>query len=118
MLAVLAGCAAPQPASTPQPALELAGRAAGTAQRCVDIRQSEAMRVSQNNRHTILYGSGDTIYANHLGAGCGFGVNDILVTEPLGSSYCRGDIVRSVDQMSRIPGPACVLGDFVPYTRD
>jgi len=39
------------------------------------------------------------------------------VTEPIGSQYCRGDIVRSFDRQSRIPGPACILGDFVPYTR-
>jgi hypothetical protein len=27
------------------------------------------------------------------------------------------DLVRSFDRLSRIPGSACVLGDFVPYTR-
>ena len=53
----------------------------------------------------------------HLGPGCSFGINDILVFEPTGGSYCRGDIVRSVDRDSHIPGPSCVLGDFVPFTR-
>jgi hypothetical protein len=28
-----------------------------------------------------------------------------------------GDLVRSFDRLIRIQGFACVLGDFVPYTR-
>jgi hypothetical protein len=41
----------------------------------------------------------------------------VLVTEPVGSYHCRGDIVRSIDRYSRIPGPSCILGDWVPYRR-
>jgi hypothetical protein len=44
-------------------------------------------------------------------------MNDILVTYPIGSQYCRGDITRTIDRISRMPGPGCVLGDFVPYRR-
>jgi hypothetical protein len=76
------------------------------------------MRISADDRHMIVYGSGRTIWVNRLAPGCGFGPNDVLVTEPTGSSYCRGEIVRSVDQVSGIRGPACPLGDFVPYTRN
>jgi hypothetical protein len=47
----------------------------------------------------------------------GFSQWDVLVMEPIGSQYCRGDLVRSVDPVSRIPGAACQLGDFVPYTK-
>ena len=57
------------------------------------------------------------IWANPLGPHCSFRSDDVLVTEPIGSSYCRGDLVRSFDSQSRIPGPACVLGDFIPYRR-
>lgn len=64
----------------------------------------------------MLYGSGRTIWANNLGS-CRFGYDDILVMQLYGSQLCRGDIVRSLDRLSRIPGPACVLGDFVPYRR-
>jgi len=39
------------------------------------------------------------------------------VLDQTGSSLCRGDIVRSFDRLSKIPGPSCVLNDFVPYTR-
>jgi hypothetical protein len=65
----------------------------------------------------LLTGSGKVIYSNSLGPSCGIGSNDIPVFEPLGNQYCRGDIVRSVDRTSGIPGPSCVLGDFVPHTR-
>ncbi|MEA3067018.1 MAG: hypothetical protein QOK41_425 [Sphingomonadales bacterium] len=115
--AILAGCAAAPPATEQQgPPRELAGRSVGAPQRCVLINQSEALQIVDNDHHTLRYGSGKTIWANHLGA-CGFGLDDVLVTEPIGAYYCRGDLVRSFDRFSRIPGPACVLGDFVPYTR-
>jgi hypothetical protein len=115
--AVLAGCAAVPPAAEQSgPPRELAGRSVGAPQRCVLINQSEALRIADNDHHTLLYGSGKTIWANHLGA-CGFALDDVLVTEPIGAYYCRGDLVRSFDRFSRIPGPACVLGDFDPYTR-
>jgi hypothetical protein len=117
-IAVLAGsCAAPPPtAHLEGPPAELAGRSAGPPQRCVMTDQTSSLRISDNDRHTLLYGAGKTIWANHLGQ-CGFGDNDLLVTEPLGSYNCRGDLVRSFDRSSHIPGPACVLGDFVPYSR-
>lgn len=115
---LLAGCSAPPPGAGRQgPPLELAGRIAGTPQRCITLNAQEGLRISENDRHTLLYGSGRTVWANHLGPECAFGSNDVLVTQPFGSSLCRGDIVRSFDRMSRIPGPGCVLRDFVPYTR-
>jgi hypothetical protein len=116
---ILAACAAPPPgAEQPQqPPRELAGRVAGAPEHCVLIRQAEALRVSDTNSHILLYGSGRTIWSNNLGPGCGFRFNDILITEPIGSNFCRGDLIRSVDRLSHIPGPACVLNDFIPHTR-
>jgi hypothetical protein len=117
-LALLVSCAAPPPDSAPRKlAVELAGRTAGAPQRCVLIQQNEALRISTTDRHMLLYGSGRTVFANALSPGCGFGAEDIPISEPLGSYHCRGDIVRSVDRFSGIPGPACVLGDFVPFSR-
>ncbi|HEX8840210.1 MAG TPA: hypothetical protein VF750_07050 [Sphingomicrobium sp.] len=114
----LGACAAPPPYADRQaPPVELAGRSAGPPKRCISLMQLEALRVSETDRHTLVYGNGKTIWANHLGPSCGFGWNDILVTEPTGSQLCGGDIVRSIDRNSHIPGPSCVLGDFVPYTR-
>lgn len=112
----VAACAAPQPEPSRE-AVELAGRTAAPAENCVIIREGEALRVSDTDRHTLLYGNGKTIWANRLGPACSFRLDDVLVTEPFGSHFCRGDIIRSFDRFSRIPGPACVLGDFVPYRR-
>ena len=114
---VLGSCAAPQPqAERHGPPLELAGRTAGPPQQCVMIDQLSAFRPSDNDPHTLIYGSGRTIWANSLGS-CRFGSDDVLVTEPIGSNHCRGDIVRSFDRVTRMPGPACILGKFVPYRR-
>jgi hypothetical protein len=115
--ALVGSCAAPPPDTTPRrPAVELAGRAAGPPQRCVLIQRNDALRTSTSDPGMILYGNGRTVFANDL-RGCGFGANDILISEPRSSYYCRGDIIKSVDRYSRIPGPTCVLGDFVPYNR-
>jgi hypothetical protein len=114
---MLVSCAAPPPGVQQQGSpMEIAGLSAGPPERCVQINSQQSLRLSDNNRHVLLYGFGRTIIANNLGQ-CSLSRDDVLVTEPVGSQYCRGDIVRSFDRQSRIPGPGCVLGDFVPYTR-
>lgn len=114
--ALLAGsCAVPQPEQQGPP-VELAGRVAGPPQRCVTIDQMSSLRISENDPHTILYGNGRIIWASHLGQ-CRFRHDDVLVTEPFGGNHCRGDIVKSIDRVSHIPGPTCILGDFVPFRR-
>ena len=113
----LASCTPYPPAGAQQgPVEELAGRAAGPPQRCVSIVSQQSLHPADRDHHILLYGYGRTIYANQLGPQCTFRSDDVLVMEPAGSFYCRGDIVRTFDRLSRIPGPACVLGDFVPYT--
>ena len=112
----LFACAAPPPESAPGQATELTGRVAGAPQRCVPIERDISLRVADGDRNSLLYGSGRKIWANHLPAGCGFNPRDILVIQPIGSDYCQGDLVHSVDPVSRFPGPSCYLGDFVPYT--
>jgi hypothetical protein len=110
---LLASSAAPER----RPAQELAGRTAAAPEHCVPMREASALRVSDSDPHMLLYGSGKTIWANDLGH-CSLRRGDVLISEPLGSHYCRGDVIRSVDSVTRtIPGPVCVLGDFVPYTR-
>jgi hypothetical protein len=117
-LSLLVASAAPSTAAEQRhPAKELAGRTAGAPERCVQFRPGAQFRISDSDRHMLLYGSGKTIWANDLGNQCGFRWNDVLVTRSDGSFYCRGEIVRSVDNLSRIPGPACILNDFVPYKR-
>jgi hypothetical protein len=112
----LASCVA-QPAGAPQhQPLGLAGRTAGAPQRCILVQPTEAFRPSRSDPHALLYGRGRTIWVNYLGPNCGFPANATLVTEPIGSSHCRGDFVRSFDSFTHNPGTACRLGDFIPYT--
>ncbi|MDP9421327.1 MAG: hypothetical protein M3Q19_00570 [Pseudomonadota bacterium] len=117
ILAVIAGgCAPSKPAGAPAPLAELAGRTAGAPQRCVPIGLTGSMRIAAPQ--TILYGSGRTIWVNRLPSPCArMALMDVVIVEPLGTQYCRGDLVRTVNAVSKIPGPACPLGDFVPYTR-
>ena len=63
--------------------------------------------------------SGRLVYQNRLKSSCpGLASdNDIIVTEQFGSQQCRGDIIKLVDRLGGIPGPFCVLGDFVPYRK-
>jgi hypothetical protein len=65
----------------------------------------------------LLYGRGTTIWASRLEPGCGFSHNDTLITESHDGRYCKGDLVRSNNGISNIPGPTCVFGEFVPYKR-
>lgn len=114
-LTVLAGSCGPAPLSAPTIVPELAGRTAGPAQACVSIVSTSGLRIAGPS--TILYGSGSTIWANHLPSQCLGNSMDVLVTHPTGSQYCRGDIVLTMQPYGGIPGPSCVLGDFVPYRR-
>lgn len=114
----LAGCAAPPPPSVPTnaPMSEIAGRTAGQARRCVQLVPNESLRIVSPN--ALLYGAGRTVWLNRPPGDCrGLRESDVLVTEPINGQHCSGDLVRSFDRYSRIPGPSCRLGEFVPYTR-
>lgn len=112
----LAGCAALGQGEDDgaELARQLAGGSAGEAQRCVSSSQSTPLEVI--DRQTIAYRTGSTIYVNRLRADCpGLRPFSTLIIETQGSQYCRGDRVRALDPGSSIPGPLCLLGDFVPY---
>jgi hypothetical protein len=117
LAALFAACAAAQPVAAP--IAELKGRVAGTPVHCVRVNSSStSLRPTRDDGHILLWDSGKTIWVNHLDSSCGYHRdNDVLVLDQTGSSLCRGDIVRSFDRLSKIPGPSCVLNDFVPYTR-
>jgi hypothetical protein len=112
---MLAGCAASPRAMSPNGQDELAHRTAGETRRCVPIQPAEPLRISQSDPHILLYGTGKTVWVNHLPKDCGFRYGDVIVSQPIGSSHCRGDLVRSFDNFTHIPGNACVLGDFMAY---
>lgn len=113
---LLMSCSQAEPRTSTAAIPDLAGRTAGAPRRCVPAQQTSALHVLDS--HTLLYGGGRTIWLNRLASDCpGITRMDVLIVEPTGSQYCRGDRVRSVDPVSKTPGPACVLGDFVPYSR-
>ncbi len=116
LLALILGSCAPAPPAIQHPLTELVGRTAGAPRDCVPIRPTANFRIA-DDRSTLIYGSGQTVWVNALGPACSFGFNDIPIFEPSVSSYCRGDIVRTIDRDSHIPGPSCILGPFVPFTR-
>jgi hypothetical protein len=116
LAALISGCAPASPTGEGALASELAGRAAGSPQRCVPNDRLQSLRVVDSR--TVLYGSGSTLWVNHLLTECpGADRFDILVVEASGSQFCRGDPIRLTDPITKRRGPVCGLGDFVPYRR-
>jgi hypothetical protein len=120
LLTALAGCAPtgmePHSARADELAVLLAGRAPGPAQSCVSETGTTALRVIDSR--TIVYERGRTVWVNRLRADCpGLRADDPLIIKSTGSGYCRGDQIRSFEPYRSVPGPLCVLGDFVPHRR-
>jgi hypothetical protein len=69
------------------------------------------------NSATFAYGHGRTIYINNIGGACpGIEPLSTLIVEPgIAGEFCRGDHVRGREIGASIPGPTCILGDWVPY---
>ena len=116
----LSGCAAvgqgPEAREQAAFARELEGRVAGPAETCVSTMQNQPLRIV--DRRTLAYDRGGTIWVNRLGSECpGMRPFNTLIVEVHGSQYCRGDRVRALEPGTSIPGPICILGDFVPYRR-
>lgn len=120
ILLALAGCAGTgaSPTAGEGDALsrELAGRVAGEAESCVTAGQSSSLRAV--DRQTLVYREGRTLWVNRLRSACpGIAPMNTLIVEVKIGRYCRGDFVRGLEPGANIPGPTCVLGDFVPYRR-
>lgn len=94
----------------------LAGLVPGKPVSCIDPRRyPNTTRIGDK----ILYGeTGRNVFVTDTGGGC-FGLRrgDAIVTKSTIGQLCRGDIVQTVDLLSRTPSGSCVFGDFVPYTR-
>ena len=117
---LIAGCAATTADTETREqrahAEELAGRTAGAPETCISARQGESLQIV--DRRTLTYGHGRTIWVNRLDGGCpGLRPTNTLIVEANGSQYCRGDRIRALEPGTTIPGPYCILRDFVPYTR-
>jgi hypothetical protein len=120
LLLALAGCAGAGPWPSAPRGDELAplvaGRAAGPAESCVASVQNTSLRVIDSR--TLVYDRGRTVWVNRLRDACpGLRRDDALIVETHGSRYCRNDRIRAFEPYRSIPGPVCLLGDFVPYRR-
>ena len=111
---VLTSCARTVPPDSAGLPGELAGYAAGAPQSCVPTSTSQSLRVIDSS--TLAYGSGKTIYVNHLGGACpALSPLNTLIVDAQSGQYCRGDRVRGLEREGLIPGPVCILGTWVPY---
>lgn len=110
-LAGLAGAAAPAAPREPP----LAGRIAGPAVDCVDQSRVNGPEIVDDR--TILYRQSlKRVWRNDLTAACGgLRPSATLIVEIYGNQLCRGDLLRTREPGSILPGPICRLGKFTPY---
>jgi hypothetical protein len=111
----LASCTRP---AVPPDALAstIAGRTAEPPQSCVLTEPHGNIRAIDSG--TVAYGSLSTIYVNRLGGPCpGLDKSSTIIVHADGGHYCRGDWIRALEPNSTIPGPPCILGNWVPYRR-
>jgi hypothetical protein len=113
----LASCSAGEvrgPTYNPGFARELAGRVAGPPQTCISTFGDQNVRPIDSR--TIAYGSGRTIYVSQLRSDCpSLSPHNSLIIERTGSQLCRGDRIRAFEPGAIIPGPICIVQDWVPH---
>lgn len=116
LLVVTAACA---PVAAPDRtddglARALAGRMPGAPERCVSRTAQSSLQIL--DRRTLGYRRGDVVWINRQERDC-FRPFSTLIVDVHAGGYCAGDRVRPLEQGSSIPGPACILGDWLPYRR-
>ena len=115
-LLVLASCSsvAPVPAGGDPFARQLAGRIAGPAQTCVSTIESQGLRAVDSQ--TVVYELGRTLWVNRLDQACpAISPHNAIIAESHGAQYCRGDRIRGQELGAIVPGPTCILREWVPY---
>ena len=116
LLLLLGACTATVDSASERLERELAGRSAGPAEACIPRTETRSLEVVDES--TLVYRSGDRIWVNRLESNCpGLGPLSTLIIEPSGPRYCRGDRFSGLEPGTAFPGPACLLGEFVPYRR-
>lgn len=94
----------------------LAGRTAGTPQRCLDLQRIQGSEIYEGT--AIVYRtSRDTIWVNRTTGAQMLHDDDIPVTRVFGSQICRLDQLRLLDRLTRMQSGFAVLDNFVPYTK-
>ena len=95
----------------------IAGKVAGKPVSCISLRDIDR---SQNiGENAIIYRiSTNRFYVNKPRGGCS-GLRDgrALITRSPTDRLCSGDVARVVDLTLGFEGPACILGEFIPYTK-
>ncbi|HEX7857391.1 MAG TPA: hypothetical protein VF503_27235 [Sphingobium sp.] len=112
------GAAQAAPGKTPQErmAKALEGRTPGTPVDCIYQNQIQSSQII--DKTAIIYQVGRTLYVNTPRSGAEFlDSSDILVTDTHSPQLCSIDMVRLIDQGSRMPSGSLGLGKFVPYTK-
>lgn len=114
-MAAVAGCSRPVSPDVGF-AQETAGRIAGPSHNCISSDAGQGLRVVDSQ--TLAYGWGQTIYINRLDPSCqGISSTSTLLVDRSGPQYCRGDRVQGLQAGASIPGPLCVLKEWVPYRK-
>ena len=118
LLLALAGCAATGSSLAQRDrdvlARDLAQRQAGEPRSCVPQVQGQSLNVVDGS--TLTYDRGGTIWVNTLRSHCpGLRPTSTIIVEAQPGQYCNGDRIRSIEPGTTIPGPICLLGDWIPY---
>ncbi|MDO7842835.1 hypothetical protein [Sphingomonas immobilis] len=99
-----------------QIAKAIAGRVEGKPVNCLQTTQIRSSQII--DRTAILYTTNDgTIYVQRPSGKEFLDSNDILVSEPRNGQTCSIDIVRLIDQGSRMQSGSIGLNEFVPYKK-
>ena len=95
---------------------QLAGLVPGRPEQCMQQRQyTDSTRVGD----TILYKfNRSDVYRTDTSGGC-FGLRrgDAIVTRSYTGQLCRGEIIQTVDLVSRMPSGSCTFGAFTRYRK-
>lgn len=103
---------------TPQERMDkaLEGRTPGKPVDCIYLNEIQSSQII--DKTAIIYQVGRTLYVNTPRSGKEFlDSSDILVTDTHSPQLCSIDMVRLVDQTSRMPSGSVGLDKFVPYTK-
>lgn len=97
-------------------AKQLSGLTPGKPQQCMLQRgNSETVRIGD----TILYKfNRKDVYRTDTNGGCfGLARGDAIITRSYTGQLCSGDIIQTVDLVSRVPSGSCAFGPFVRYQK-
>jgi hypothetical protein len=120
LLPLLAGCSS-LPIDTTRAdralAQAVAGRTAGTPQRCVDRTNVGGPQIVDD--HTLIYNqSGRRLWINTLPAACpSLRRDSLLIVQAFGTQMCQNDQFQARQPTDIISGPICRFGTFTPYDK-